>query len=223
MYHFKMNPACGCGGYGGSCGCHSNPTFALENPSAGLILGAVAGLAAAGGAAWWFVGRKAGPAPVTAPADMPEADWKAAEDKAYRALVEEEAKKGWPAMERELIGDTMYRMTGGAAGKDKPPRYPWDVYTKMNDFSANNARIAAMGVEEAARRDGLSPEFAAGFKFLANHVTAVGLDGKSQVISREEANKLVTGGKSEYAFFNQLRPKGYASRKAAFDKMKGKK
>lgn len=60
MYHFKMNPGCGCSGaaYGGDCGCNSNPLGALENPSTGAIIGIVAGLAAAGGAAWWFLGRK---------------------------------------------------------------------------------------------------------------------------------------------------------------------
>jgi hypothetical protein len=71
MNPYKMNPACGCGGYGGGCGCssRSNPVSALENPSGLLIGGLVAALAAAGGAAWWFTRPKAGGG-----IDLPELD-----------------------------------------------------------------------------------------------------------------------------------------------------
>ncbi len=71
MNPYKMNPACGCGGYGGGCGCsaRSNPLSALENPSGLLIGGLVAALAAAGGAAWWFTRPKAGGG-----IDLPELD-----------------------------------------------------------------------------------------------------------------------------------------------------
>ena len=55
MNSFKMNPSCGCGGYGGSCGCSRNPVGALQNPS-GLALGLVGLLVlGGGGAAWYFL------------------------------------------------------------------------------------------------------------------------------------------------------------------------
>jgi hypothetical protein len=188
-----------------------------------LIGGIVAGLAAAGGAAWWFLGRKPQPYAVTSSADTPEAEWNAKTKKVYEQLLQEEKDKGWPALETELIGSTTYRLTGGVAGKDKPPRFPFDVVTKMNDVSKKSAGISAMGLEEMCRREGYSPEFAAGMKFLADHVGANDGKGKIEVLRREDANSRVSGGKWEYVLFNQIRPKLVAEAMKMAAAKKGKK
>ena len=249
MYHFKMNPGCGCSGaaYGSDCGCNSNPLGALENPSGLAIAGILAGLAVAGGAAWYFLTPKAnaatvaeteskfGPLPVEAGSEsgsaagvanklsspMSAADWNSKFAKAYALLVDEEKAKGFEALETELIGSTIYRMTGGKA-VNKPPRFDYNSLKQMGEIdSATMGKMAFGGLRGYAFKSGYTPEFTAALVFLADRVAAVA-DGKVEIIGGAEAGERITSGKWQYAAFRQIRPMDAEAKKAA-NKKKGKK
>jgi hypothetical protein len=247
MYHFKMNPACGCGGYGGGCGCGGSGYGALENPSGLAIAGILAGLAVAGGAAWYFLTPKAsaatvaeteakfGPVPPEAGAEsgsavgvpnklsspMSSADWNSKFSKAYALLVDEKKANGFQKVETDLIGSTIYRQTGGSAGP--APRFDYKSLQQMGEVdAATMGKMAFGGLRGYAFKSGYTPEFAAAMMFLADHVVAVA-DGKVEIISGADANERIRSGNWVYAAFRQIRPPEPDAKKAASNKKKGKK